>query len=92
MNIPKVKIIDSVSSGQIDMEGIELLWIDKKLYKIVPLTPTKKGIYRPVISGRKYSVSYEDTKTDKTIKKDPKREELKNDQDQDIFKFIDLNF
>ena len=61
MNIPEVKIIDSVSSGQINMDDIELLWVDEKLYKIVPLTPNKNGVYRPVLSGHKYSVSYGDT-------------------------------
>lgn len=74
MNIPEVKIIDSVSSGQINMENIELLWVDKKLYKIVPLTPNKSGVYRPVLSGHKYSVSYGDTQLNKVIAEEPVEE------------------
>ena len=74
MNIPEVKIIDSVSSGQIDMDNIELLWVDKKLYKIVPLTPNKSGVYRPVLSGHKYSVSYGDTQLNKVIAEEPEKE------------------
>ena len=74
MNIPEVKIIDSVSSGQINMDDIELLWVDKKLYKIVPLTPNKNGVYRPVLSGHKYSVSYGDTQLNKVIAEEPEEE------------------
>ena len=74
MNIPEVKIIDSVSSGQINMDDIELLWVDKKLYKIVPLTPNKSGVYRPVLSGHKYSVSYGDTQLNKVIAEEPEKE------------------
>ena len=74
MNIPEVKIIDSVSSGQINMDDIELLWVDKKLYKIVPLTPNKSGVYRPVLSGHKYSVSYGDTQLNKVTVDEPEEE------------------
>lgn len=74
MNIPEVKIIDSVSSGQINMDDIELLWVDKKLYKIVPLTPNKNGVYRPVLSGHKYSVSYGDTQLIKASVEEPEEE------------------
>ena len=74
MNIPEVKIIDSVSSGQINMDDIELLWVDKKLYKIVPLTPNKSGVYRPVLSGHKYSVSYGDTQLNKVTVEEPEKE------------------
>lgn len=74
MNIPEVKIIDSVSSGQINMDDIELLWVDKKLYKIVPLTPNKNGVYRPVLSGHKYSVSYGDTQLNKVAVEEPEEE------------------
>lgn len=74
MNIPEVKIIDSVSSGQINMDDIELLWVDKKLYKIVPLTPNKNGVYRPVLSGHKYSVSYGDTQLNKAAVEEPVEE------------------
>lgn len=75
MNIPEVKIIDSVSSRQINMDGVELLWVNKKLYKITPLTPNKNGVYRPVLSGHKYSVSYEDTELNKVAKEEPKEEQ-----------------
>lgn len=75
MNIPEVKIIDSVSSGQINMDDIELLWVDNKLYKIVPLTPNKSGVYRPVLSGHKYSVSYGDTQLNKVTAEEPVEEE-----------------
>ena len=74
MNIPEVKIIDSVSSGQINMDDIELLWVDEKLYKIVPLTPNKNGVYRPVLSGHKYSVSYGDTQLNKVSVGEPEKE------------------
>lgn len=74
MNIPEVKIIDSVSLGQINMDDIELLWVDKKLYKIVPLTPNKNGVYRPVLSGHKYSVSYGDTQLNKVAVEEPEKE------------------
>lgn len=74
MNIPEVKIIDSVSSGQINMDDIELLWVDKKLYKIMPLTPNKNGVYRPVLSGHKYSVSYGDTQLNKVPAEEPGKE------------------
>lgn len=74
MNIPEVKIIDNVSSGQINMDDIELLWVDKKLYKIVPLTPNKNGVYRPVLSGHKYSVSYGDTQLNKVAVEEPEEE------------------
>ena len=74
MNIPEVKIIDSVSSGQINMDDIELLWVDNKLYKIVPLTPNKNGVYRPVLSGHKYSVSYGDTQLNKVSVEEPEKE------------------
>ena len=68
MNIPEVKMIDSVSSRQINMDGVELLWVNKKLYKITPLTPNRNGVYRPVLSGHKYSVSYGDTELNKVAK------------------------
>lgn len=74
MNIPEVKIIDSVSSGQINMDDIELLWVDNKLYKIVPLTPNKNGVYRPVLSGHKYSVSYGDTQLNKVVEENKEEE------------------
>lgn len=78
MNIPEVKIIDSVSSGQINMDDIELMWVDNKLYKIVPLTPNKNGVYRPVLSGHKYSVSYGDTQLIKAVEEpeEEKEEEI----------------
>lgn len=61
------------------MDDIELLWVDKKLYKIVPLTPNKNGVYRPVLSGHKYSVSYGDTQLNKVAVEEPeegKEEEI----------------
>lgn len=62
MQIPNVEIIDSVSKGHVSLEDTQLIWVGDKLYKITALTPVKPGIYRPVLSGHKYSVSLQDTK------------------------------
>lgn len=64
MQIPNVEIIDSVSKGHVSLEDTQLIWVGDKLYKITALTPVKPGIYRPVLSGHKYSVSLQDTKID----------------------------
>lgn len=61
MQIPNVEIIDSVSKGHVSLEDTQLIWVGDKLYKITALTPVKPGIYRPVLSGHKYSVSLQDT-------------------------------
>lgn len=64
MQIPNVEIIDSVSKGHVSLEDTQLIWVGDKLYKVTALTPVKPGIYRPVLSGHKYSVSLQDTKID----------------------------
>lgn len=61
MQIPRVEIIDCVSKGHVSLEDTQLMWIGDKLYKITALTPVKPGVYRPVLSGHKYSVSLQDT-------------------------------
>ena len=67
MQIPNVEIIDSVSKGHVSLEDTQLIWVGDKLYKITALTPVKPGVYRPVLSGHKYSVSLQDTKIDLVV-------------------------
>lgn len=43
------------------LKDTQLIWVGDKLYKITSLTPVKPGVYRPVLSGHKYSVSLQDT-------------------------------
>lgn len=97
MQIPNVEIIDSVSKGHVSLEDTQLIWVGDKLYKITALTPVKPGIYRPVLSGHKYSVSLQDTKinllvshqdTNNNVSVSPEDTNVMSSQDTDNDSFV----
>lgn len=59
MNIPTVKMIDEELTEFEPTEEQSLVWVGDKLCKITAFSPVKPGTYRPVIDGKKYSISVE---------------------------------
>lgn len=92
MQIPNVEIIDSVSKGHVSLEDTQLIWVGDKLYKITALTPVKPGIYRPVLSGHKYSVSLQDTKINLLVShQDTNNDVSVSPEDTNIMSFQDTD-
>lgn len=59
MNIPTIKMIDEELTEFEPTEEQSLVWVGDKLCKITAFSPVKPGTYRPVIDGKKYSISVE---------------------------------
>lgn len=59
MNIPRIKILDEDLEEFEPTEEQSLVWVGDKLCKITTFSPVKPNTYRPVVNGKKYSVSVE---------------------------------